>query len=271
MFNDNANDNLGNFNGLPSGVTNTTGIYNGAYNFDGVDDLINITTTNTITEGAFNSSTGSLSAWFKVNDGANGYILSSSDEDANNNYTGMYTANGRVVFFYKDPTGDSNSITTSAYIYNDTWYHTVITADGSQWRLYIDGKDVTTLGSGSNLGKWFGDIEGRDNVVIGARKQSAAPGLFFDGTIDNVMIWNSTLTQQDVYKLYRSGYEQYINTTTYLNNITWSGTATASVLESNPAIGNETMLNNTDMVGYWKLNGNALDETNNNNDGKNTD
>jgi len=79
----------------------------------------------------------------------------------------------------------------------DTWYHIVLTADGTKKRLYIDGSpqdSTTSTGLPSNTNS--------QGVLFGQNASSAEE---FDGTIDEVRIYNVALSAAQISTHYNSG------------------------------------------------------------------
>lgn len=116
-----------------------------------------------------------------------------------------------------------------------TQYHIAVTCDisqavASQWELFING---ASQGNGSVISdQTAGAIyNGAADFSIGSLNNGSAA--YFDGLIDEVVITSDIMTQQEVSDLY-SGWDA----TEKLDNI----------------------------VSYWKLNNDYLDETANNND-----
>ncbi len=74
-----------------------------------------------------------------------------------------------------------------------TWHHTACTYDGSNITLYVDGNKESTLN--------VGVVRNNDaEIQIGAR----ATDKFFNGTIDDVKIWNYSLTWQQINNSYNN-------------------------------------------------------------------
>lgn len=112
------------------------------------------------------------------------------------------------------------------------WVHLAMVADVSEAniKIYKNGVDVTN-NSVQTLATSVYDSSSAD-FQIGAHSNNGTPTLFFDGLIDEVRVWNDVRTPTEIANNY---------------NIELAGT------ESN-------------LVAYWKLDNNALDETSNNND-----
>src|SRR3989344_4096532 len=115
----------------------------------------------------------------------------------------------------------SNGNTSYGYFAsNDTnWHHVVMVFDGTQstnpTRLkgYLDGVEQTlsflgTIGSTTSAGA-------TGNLFIGAL--NATEGMFYtNGTIDEVRIWNRSLTADEVSQLYMSNLQKFNSTQWYL-------------------------------------------------------
>ena len=112
-------------------------------------------------------------------------------------------ANNRVRFFTKTP---SNILESNSTINVNTWYHVAAVWQGNiSKRVYINGieDNVTT-----------------QNIVISADRTGLGiggstycePTGFFNGTIDEVKIWNRTLNADEVNQTYYSGLYRLSNT-----------------------------------------------------------
>ncbi len=260
-LNNNANDVVGNNNGVPLGLTNATGYYKNAYSFDGIDDVINLSDKLSDFEG---NREGTFSIWFRTNfTGVAKHIFAASDNTQDNDDFGLLINQGVLNFFVRDG-GNILNAKSPSRVDDNQWHHAVISSDLNGNAMYIDGNKIQIAYSVGNSGSnvWFNNVSNKNAFYIGAREEDNGLENFFNGTMDNIMIWNSSLTQQEVYRLYRSGYEKYINTNTYLNNITWSGDATASILESNA---NDSSMCDTRTIAHYKIDSNANDCSNSNN------
>lgn len=102
------------------------------------------------------------------------------------------------------------------------WYHIVISfrISTEELRLYINGKEtaLTISGTiGSSLYNSAGDL------FIGARRNSGSVGSYFDGLIDELVVYARALDYGDVLDLYKEG-----------NAITYAGATSVSTTPSNP-------------------------------------
>ncbi|MCH7988601.1 MAG: LamG domain-containing protein, partial [Planctomycetes bacterium] len=91
----------------------------------------------------------------------------------------------------------------------DTWYHIAVTKDsGTTGEIYING---VSLGTGT-VGSTFTS----SNIRIGAWSDTT---LSLNGTIDDVLIYNRSLSADEIYQLYVTSLTKYDseNWTLYVN------------------------------------------------------
>jgi len=141
----------------------------------------------------------SLSFWLNFDtiptaSGAGPIPLSSS---TNNYYPMITAASGKIQLYIKGTVGFINKVTNTALIAN-TWYHIVVTSDGTNALYYINGgADSGVIGSART---------GVSIKSIGSRLNGASRSLFVDGRMSNVAIWSgTTLTSSQVTTLYNNG------------------------------------------------------------------
>lgn len=212
-------DSSGNGNdGTVSGATVTSdGRFGRAYDFDGVDDYINLDTCD---NNNFCLQNISISCWFKTSDlgttkeqslcaniGSRFYLGINVDE------TGTSCSTDDVCGIYYNGT-DFRDVDAGIILSEDVWYNVVYTRDQNTnlVSLYIDGdlKDTSTM---------IGDIEyltSRD-VRIGNNNFNTNN---FNGTIDEVRVYNRSLSQDEISALYRmqSNYIQFKYNESTINN-----------------------------------------------------
>jgi len=143
------------------------------------------------------------------------------DDSTNRNYT-LYIqeGSGNVKFFWDYLVSDAlQRVSSSTNLSVDTWYHVVCTRDITTGKniIYVNGvAEQTHTDSTSSIDN--------DNVqfAIGARGNGAN---FFEGSIGQVAIWNTALTQPEVTTLYASGDRS----------------------------GDWTTMQNSSQVGHWRL------------------
>lgn len=83
----------------------------------------------------------------------------------------------------------------------NTWYHAVLTCDGTTYKTYVNNVLVGSGTAGQVLGT---------NLVLGARSNSASGGgtastYFYDGLMSDFRLYLSCLTSEDIRQLYQTG------------------------------------------------------------------
>jgi hypothetical protein len=201
--NSNAFDIIGGNNGtLQGGVTYTNGEVGQAFSLDGSTGFISTSTLIT------NPQTFSLSLWFKTAT-TNGGVLISFDSTQTNPASNTYDRN-----IYMDNTGALHfgvwtgvaSQINSAAGYNDTAWHWVVgsLSASTGLSLYVDGvlagnNPAVTNAVENYNGYWrFGE----DNLLYWPYQPSS---YYFQGQVDEVAIFNTVLSSNDVAAIYGVG------------------------------------------------------------------
>src|SRR3989344_1347891 len=177
-------------NGALSGFTAATGAVPGkigqGLRFDGVNDFI--------ASGDIDVSDITVSAWIKANgwgDGGTGTIISKLN-------TFVFAINDGTIgvdtlIFYD---GDEWEAATASGIALGQWYFVTATANSTTVTFYING-----VQAGSNVGiHTLGSTN--NNVQIGKYDSSLWE---FNGTIDEVKMYNRALSQSEIKQLYNMG------------------------------------------------------------------
>ncbi len=191
-----VNDNDG--TGLNGVTWNSTGYIGGAYDFDGDDDYVDLSAV--VTTVPF-----SVCAWFKSSSDSTNQNIISFGDTAGDSDAFVLSVRGDVAGDYiraqvnRDSWGDA--ITTTGYTI-DKWHHVCAVFTSSTLReVYIDagskGTDTTDLTPLSI-----------DSGAIG-RLERASPTAYFNGTIDEVMIFNRSLSAFEVGQLYNYTFQKF--------------------------------------------------------------
>jgi hypothetical protein len=179
----------GNNGTVLNGATWTTGRIGNALRFDGVNDYVNVG------NGASMNFTGriTIAAWVKAeatnglrNIVAHGYSTSPNGEvilriNAGKYETGSWNGSNHVTSS-TIPAGDLN-----------TWVHLVGVYDGATWRLYRNGVQVNSINDAT------GAVTVNVNWAIGSR--GTGTERFFQGSIDEVRIYNRALNTTEIQSL----------------------------------------------------------------------
>ncbi len=247
-------------NGTVYGATHT---YE-RYSFDGDDDCIYVENTSTL-----NISEGTILFWFKPAKLGQTWpgIVSKCNGDFMANYNILIKLNDDDL---KIQLGDGTNLqtfdTTSNFITTD-WRHIAVTFNSSNITVYSNGEyleetALTVIPAGLTIPLHIGCN------FVGANQH-------FNGSIENVAIWNLSLKQREIELIYN---ETRFNTSG--NTVTYSGTFTGGVFDSiedatkwenlvwdstEPTgtdislryrVGNYSRIDETDgdLIAYWKLN-----------------
>jgi hypothetical protein len=205
----NAIDSVAGNDGTPSGVTyGATGKIGDAYTFDGVNDYVNIDSALT---PLASTTVGTWSCWVKPVDATpagNRRSLSFGDTDADTYIAITHTTAGLCRFTVTLAGVQQFNINTDAAAFSDgVWALVCVVQDGVSPIIYIDGVAVAqTFIVTTDTTAWFSDLSGLDNGRLGAFKTNLLEDLnFFDGSIDEVALFDTALTAAQVLELYNSG------------------------------------------------------------------
>jgi len=208
-------------NGTVTGATfNSTGGYggNGAYEFDGVTGGITIPQTQKLN---LSGSDGmSISLRFK----GNNFDLATDTGDV---LISQYDGNFGFVIYSFDDTGDEalwyspeSGAGEGDYALSNfnegQWYHLVMTYDLTTAILYLDGVQVDNITISAPI------IAGNINTTIGDGEDGV-----WNGTIDDVLIFNHSLTPEQIQTIYNNRTDLIVNQETSLND-NWSACITSN-------------------------------------------
>jgi hypothetical protein len=191
-----AYDSAGDNDGAIYGAQWTTGIIDGALDFDGQGDYVNC---GDIDELEFGGKNFSISFWFYtegVHDGGggNGKIIAKYNWARGRQwaFSQKRSGSGRI-YWYTSPDGTTREdLISQDGGYENEWVHVAAVRDGEIKLLYINGVlDNTGPTDGVVTGK-------RTSVLIGAIEDSSRQYNFFNGKIDDVRVYNRALSIEEV-------------------------------------------------------------------------
>jgi flagellin-like protein len=175
-------------NGTIDGATSKEGEVGEAYNFDG-DDEVSLQNKEQLDFAGSKSFT--LSAWVKGGS-------SSVNEDII--HLGGYsivltnTAGNYWAVYMEDSSSGSTQVDKKAQS-NSKWVHLSATYDGSRLGLYVNGEEANS----KPVTESVEDHSGVDDFI-----GSAGGGRYFTGGIDEVRIYNRTLSDSEIKRLYKA-------------------------------------------------------------------
>ena len=181
----NAND------GTVSGATIVQGIAGKALDFDGSNDDVTVTDAATIRD-IFDSG-GAVSFWINTD----GVGSSTTDTILNKLRWSISLQEYEKVTFTYDFTTTDGSWTSTSALTADLWFHVAISYNASSASnnptIYLNGVEDTFVEGVSPVGTRVSDSG--TNLFIG---QTSANGNHFDGTLDEIKLYSTALTQSEI-------------------------------------------------------------------------
>jgi len=204
-------------NGTISGASyNASGKYGGVYQFDGSNDFINISDSSSLRPG---NTSWTISLWAKppnINQVAAMVSKRSNTVGVYEQYAVVITgadSHGAtpgkkitVVYIEDDLVRERSGYTTDDVV-DGNWHHIVAIADqaANDIIVYVDGVEkAVTLEF--NLSSWP-NIDNTDPLRIGNGYGSS---YYFNGSIDEVRIYNRSLSSDEILAIYNSTSPSYI-------------------------------------------------------------
>ena len=223
------------------------GNYDGTYNTSnvtfGVDGKINwgASFNGNINSGIVTGITSltndfTISMWLNLESiSINTWIFSNWDSTSQDMYFAVHP-NGQLELTIDGRTG-TNIFGSSGTFTLNTWHHFLVTMSNGTYDLYFNGTQLGSSGTTTNT-----TFNSGSNYEIGNSPRTSSGYSAWNGKIDQVRIFNKALSSSEVSTLYEETACVYTSTT---DTVDYQGTNLA----------------------YYKLDGNALDETSNNYDG----
>ncbi|QQR77554.1 MAG: fibronectin type III domain-containing protein [Candidatus Moraniibacteriota bacterium] len=171
---------------LSNTTWSTSGKYGNALDFNGTSSSVGIGNWN------IPGSAITLSAWVRADDWKTDdvRILSKATDSTEQGHTWMLSDSNSLLRFRLKTGGTTTTlVATSGTLQTNVWTHVAAVYDGSTMTLYKDGLEV---GSQAKTGTID---QNTANISIGANPEGSNS---FDGTIDDVRIYNKALTQSEI-------------------------------------------------------------------------
>ena len=221
-FDSDASDSSGNnYNGTltngasidTSGGTNKIG--SGKLSLDGIND--DVVLSSYVANFAAQSA-GTISAWIKTSD-ADAMIFSlSHSADAGSNAS-LYLFGGKLEFTVNENSVVQLDVKSTVSLNDNAWHHVAVTVGASGNNLYIDGvlAAVTRSTGTAATQKFFSSVLTPNYLAIGAGQNSGGQFFQYAGLMDDVRVYDRSLSGADVTELYN--YTSLIPTSTiYVTN-----------------------------------------------------
>jgi len=171
------------------GAARVIGRGRNALKFDGVDDYVEVSHSASLNA----TSAVTVGSWIKWISGT-GAILSKGDYP-NENYYFLVLSDGTLLLMGKIGVYRTDLAASAAgEIPSDVWVHVVGKYDGSKGYLYKDGKLIK-----EQTPVRTGDLTTNTQALCIGRR--GATGVYFNGIIDEVRIYNRALSQPEIKRL----------------------------------------------------------------------
>ena len=170
------------------------GILGNALNFDGTNDLVLLDNAKL----AQTSTTYTYNAWFRMSDKltTTGIISETSDSDGDT-LLQMRTLDDDLDGFVRGDGGTFALIQGTDDV-SSGWHMATLTRSGDNYELFVDGASEGT--DTASIGAFDSDV-----ALIGALRIVGNLQDHFKGDIDEVGLWNRTLTDPEIVDLYNGG------------------------------------------------------------------
>nr|VFK45013.1 MAG: Concanavalin A-like lectin/glucanases superfamily protein [Candidatus Kentron sp. SD]VFK49636.1 MAG: Concanavalin A-like lectin/glucanases superfamily protein [Candidatus Kentron sp. SD] len=146
------------------------------------------------------TSAWSISLWAKAdgfNRGAPFYLLTTTPPNNADGFWWHFWTNGTVWYRTEDSINGERGIeNVSVPIQTGVWQHHVIVATENTIRHYLNGEEAFTW-----TPSFIPNILDANDLIfrIGEGYNS---GYFFDGSVDDVHVYNTSLSGEEIYELY---------------------------------------------------------------------
>jgi hypothetical protein len=189
-----GNGNTGTLTNMSRDLNPVAGKVGQGMSFDGTNDYVGIPYSST---HSFGTNNFTLSAWIKGSAfGSNNRILSNYRAEVDGRRGYIFSVNSGILTGYIG-SGTPN-LTSSTTLQAGTWYHVVMVREGDVARLYING--VTDGSPAAGMAAKNATSDG--TLDISADTENS---WFFNGSLDDVRIYNRALSATEVKQLYNLG------------------------------------------------------------------
>ncbi|MHC4621174.1 MAG: LamG domain-containing protein, partial [Planctomycetota bacterium] len=182
----------------------TSGILDGALDFDGVDDHLRVADHPTLRFSQYDSFT--MSYWAMPAPGEYSSIVGKHRAGGQHGifgYKSYWSGNSSSFRFTAEESYvGATSITTSADSAPiGNWYHVACVYDNRNMKIYVDGQFISEGTFGYDTGSTTPDHD----MVVGARLYDNTMDQYYNGLIDDVRIYDRALTGEEIRQLCREG------------------------------------------------------------------
>lgn len=190
-------------------INSSSGIFGNGSLFNGANGYLRDDTFSAL------ASNITLSAWIKTSSSAKQFILQQNRNLGNYQNEYVFQISSGNLDFWDYGTSDYGFLgeeNTSEIINDGGWHHVVFVKRGVLGEFYIDGVADGTKTALQDV------VYGTSDLVIGRDNRDVTS--YFDGAIDEVMIFNRSLSSQEIRALHNATANKYYNNFTELSQET---------------------------------------------------
>lgn len=194
-----GNANHGNLINIATSTFYRPGKIGQGFNFDGTDDYVNVGNNSSLSP-----TTGiTISAWVRPLKKSNAANYSAITAKGGSLYALMIRQDGIVTFYLQ---GVANWLTNDGTkdLFDGSWHYVTATYDGNFQRIYVDALLM-------NSNAITGTITSSSVTTVIGRDTTGASTYVFNGSLDDVRIYNRALSAKEITQLYNMG-TNYIKT-----------------------------------------------------------
>jgi hypothetical protein len=189
----NSNDSKGTNNGSDANITYSTsnGVINQGAGFDGSASGINI---GNMVSGPVNVS---IAAWIKTTSTGDVRII---QQRTGGSFDGQwyFFLHGGHLEFVTQSVGHGSDTLGNAVVNDGSWHHVGVSQNGNTYTFYVDGVQDAVSTNGSQV-----SYDGTVGGSIGYDTRDVDD--YLNGDIDEVGVWNASLSAADFATLYNGG------------------------------------------------------------------
>ncbi len=189
-----------------------------AIELDGASDSLNLLNNSSLNLDS-GTSDFTLSGWFKRNSFSTRDVILAKRANSGTGESGyMLEISGSDYLIFRASDGvDDYTLNSLTRIENSDWHHfTIVWGDNTiGTTMYIDGRSNAPTAAAGSLG-YIGNINFTNYFRLGVSSNGSDP---FDGKLDDVRIYDHSLSSEEVAALYAMTKETKINTTQTPTNL----------------------------------------------------
>lgn len=187
-----AYDSAGDNDGTIYGATWTTGKIGGALSFNGTNNYVDVPDDPSLRFDQYDSF--SIAFWAKPV--VDGYVISKMRASGLGifGYLAAYYKSADIFGYVVEESGCSSVSIYSNTVPPGSWYHVAAVYDNGDMKLYLNGQLADTGTFTDDTGTTTPD----GDLCIGARAYDGIRDGYFNGSIDDVRIYNNALSQAEV-------------------------------------------------------------------------